>query len=95
MRNIEIMLSDGMIGNKAVLLALSFLSTGNLNAKLKQGVKAFTIKDVLPSSYEYIIPPMTDEEAAAHKNRQLLSFMASSPSAPKSFVESVNADIQD
>lgn len=87
MQHIEIMLSDGIIGNKATLLALSFLSTGNLNAKLKQGVQPFTMKDVLPSTHEYIIPPLSDEEMIAQKNRQLMGFMASSPKAPKSFLE--------
>jgi hypothetical protein len=94
MQSIEIMLSDGFIGNKAILLALSFLSTGNLNAKLRQGVQPFTMKDVLPSTHEYIIPPLSEEEALAQKNRQLLGFMASSPKAPKGFVERVNNDFQ-
>lgn len=87
MRNIEIMMSDGMIGNKAILLALSVLATGNLNSKLKQGVTPFTIKTVLPSAHEYIIPPLSDEEQASQANRQLLSFMALAPGAPRTFTE--------
>lgn len=83
MRNIEIMLSDGMLGNKAILLALSTLTTGNLNSKLKQGKTPFTIKTVLPSAHDYIIPPLTAEEEAAHAQNQLLSFMAMAPGAPK------------
>jgi len=95
MRNIEIMFSDGAIGNKGILLALSTLTTGNLNSKLKQGVKAFTIKDVLPSAHEYIIPPLTDEEQKAQTNRGLLAMMAMAPNAPESFRERVSnvADI--
>ena len=89
MRNIEIMFSDGAIGNKGILLALSTLTTGNLNSKLKQGVKAFTIKDVLPSAHEYIIPPLSDEEQKAHTNRSLLAMMAMAPNAPESFRERV------
>lgn len=87
MRDIEIMLSDGAIGNKAILLALSTLTTGNLNAKLKQSAQPFTIKTVLPSTHDYIIPPLSDEEQIEQKNRQLLSFMATAPNAPKSFTE--------
>jgi hypothetical protein len=87
MRNIEIMLSDGAIGNKAILLALSTLTTGNLNSKLKQGQTPFTIRTVLPSTHEYIIPPLTDEEQAAQTNRSLLTFMATAPGAPASFTE--------
>ena len=89
MQNIEIMLSDGAIGNKAVLLALSFLSTGNLNSKLKQGATPFTIKNVLPSSHEYIIPPLSEEEQKAQTNKGLLAMMAMAPNAPESFRERV------
>lgn len=92
MRNIEIMFSDGTIGNKGILLALSMLTTGNLNSKLKQGVKAFTIKDVLPSAHEYIIPPLSDDEQRAQVNRGLLAMMAMAPNAPESFRERV-ADV--
>jgi hypothetical protein len=89
MQNIEIMLSDGIIGNKATLLALSTLTTGNLNSKLKQGVKSFTIKDVLPSAHDYIIPPLSDEEQKSQVNRNLLSMMAMAPNAPESFRERI------
>ena len=89
MRNIEIMFSDGAIGNKAILLALSTLTTGNINSKLKDSSKAYKMKDVLPSTHEYIIPPLSEEELVMQKNRQLLSFMATSPGAPKDFVEKI------
>lgn len=78
-RNIEILLSDGYIGNKAILLALSCLTTGNLNAKLKQGVSSYTIKDVLPSMHDYIIPPQNEEVKQVQVQNQLLSFMLSRP----------------
>lgn len=82
MQNIEIMLSDGVLGNKGILLALSTLTTGNLNAKLKKEAKPFTIKHVLPSTYEYIIPPLTPEEQANETNKSLMAFMAAAPNAP-------------
>jgi len=82
MQNIEIMFSDGIIGNKAILLALSTLTTGNLNAKLKQGVQPFTMNHVLPSTHEYIIPPLSDEEQREQTNAALKAFMASAPKAP-------------
>lgn len=85
MRDIEILLSDGFIGNKAILVALSSLTTGNLNAKLKQGATPFKMKDVLPSTHEYIVPPLTPEEQAAQANEQLLSFISQAPGAGKYF----------
>lgn len=73
------MLSDGMIGNKAVLLALSSLTTGNLNSKIQKNTRPFTMKDVLPSTHEYIIPPLTKEQQREQVNSQLLSFLATRP----------------
>lgn len=79
MRNVEIMLSDGMIGPKAILLALSSLTTGNLNSKIQKNTKPFTMKDVLPSTHEYIIPPLTKEQQQEAVSRQLLAFMSTRP----------------
>ena len=85
MRDIEILLSDGFIGNKAILVALSSLTTGNLNSKLKQGSKTFSMRDVLPSAHDYIVPPLTPEEQREQANRQLLAFMSQAPGAGKFF----------
>lgn len=84
MQNIEIMFSDGVIGSKGILLALSVLTTGNLNSKLKQNANPFTINHVLPSTHEYIIPPLSEEEQREQANRKLMAFMAASPKAPES-----------
>lgn len=95
MRNVETMFADGMIGNKAILIALSCLTTGNLNSKLKQGAASYKMENILPSTHEYIVPPLTKEEQDSQKNRQLLGFMALSPGAPKSFLEGINAHFKD
>jgi hypothetical protein len=83
MRHIEILISDGFIGNKALLIALSSLTTGNLNSKLKQNVQPYTIKDVLPSMHDYIIVPPTEEEIKDQANQQLLSFLSMRPGGLK------------
>jgi hypothetical protein len=79
MTNIEIMLSDGMIGNKATLVALSSLTTGNLNSKIAKTAKPFEMKDVLPSTHEYIVPPLTEEEQKAEVNNKLTAFISMMP----------------
>ena len=90
MQNIEIMFSDGIIGSKGILLALSVLTTGNLNSKLKQGANPFTINHVLPSTHEYIIPPLSEDEMKKQANEKLMAFMASSPKAPESLRKAFN-----
>ena len=79
MINIEIMLSDGLIGTKAILVALSAFATGNLNSKLKQGTTPFRMQNILPSAVDYISPPPTDEEKAELVRTQLLSFLQQMP----------------
>ena len=83
MRNIEIMLNDGMLGQKSVLLALSCLTTGNLNSKLKKEAVPYKITDVLPMTHEYIVPPLTDEEKRQQVTQNLAAFMKSAPGAQK------------
>ena len=83
MRNIEIMLNDGMLGNKASLIAISSLTTGNLNSKLRKNAKPYRMEDVLPSTFEYIVPPLTEQEKAVEANNKLLSFARMSPNAPR------------
>lgn len=73
------MLSDGMLGPKAVLLALSALTTGNLNSKLKKEATPYKMTDVLPSTHEYIVPPLTPEEKAAQAQKALIAFTQASP----------------
>ena len=77
------MLHDGIIGNKSVLLALSALTTGNLNSKLKQGAKPYTMRDVVPMAHDYIIPPLSDEERKQQISQQLIGYMSQAPGSEK------------
>ena len=81
MRNIEVMLSDGMLGNKAILLALSALTTGNLNSKIAKTAQPFKMKDVLPSTHEYIVPPLSEEDKKAEANSRFMAFLKTRPGA--------------
>lgn len=77
------MFHDGMIGNKSVLLALSSLTTGNLNSKLKPTAPPYKMESVLPLMHEYIVPPLTDEEKQNQVNENLLSYMKMHPNSPE------------
>jgi hypothetical protein len=83
MRNIEVLLNDGFLGVKALGLALSALTTGNLNSKLAKGATPYQMKDVLPALKDYIFPPLTDSEKKEQASRQLLAFMSMAPGAPE------------
>ena len=76
------MLNDGMLGNKSILLALSCFATGNLNSKLRKEAASFKMPDILPLSFDYISPPLTDAEKKEQLNQNLLIFLQQSPNAP-------------
>ena len=81
------MLSDGMIGQKALALALSGFATGNLNSKIQKGAQHFTMKDIIPSMIDYIAPPLSEAEKKAQVNERLLAFMSGAPGAQKFLVK--------
>ena len=85
MRSIEIMFADGMLGQKALLLALSALTTGNLNSKIQKTARPYLMKDVLPTTHDYIVPPLTPEQQQEQVNNQLLAFLQSRPGSEAYF----------
>jgi hypothetical protein len=52
---------------------------------MKQGSNAFKMKDILPSTHEYIVPPLTEEETKEESKKKLLSFMSMMPGAAQFF----------
>lgn len=83
MRNIEILVNDGLLGQKSLLLAISAFATGNLNSKLKKESPSYKMADILPLMHEYIVPELTPEEKSAQVNNSLMAFVQRSPGAPK------------
>jgi hypothetical protein len=43
------------------------------------------MKDILPSLHEYIIPPLSEDQARNQASQQLLAFMSMSPGGDKFF----------
>ena len=73
------MYHDGLIGNRGMLVALSGFATGNLNSKIKQGSTPYRMENIIPMAYDYIVPPLSDEEKAEQLQRNLLSYMKFHP----------------
>ena len=77
------MINDGMLGPKSVLLALSALTTGNLNSKLRPDATSYKMQDILPFMHEYIVPPLTEEEKLEQITKNLMAFAKTAPNSPK------------
>ena len=41
------------------------------------------MKDILPATHDYIVPPLSEQEQRELTNEQLLGFMVSAPGAEK------------
>lgn len=81
--DICIMYVDGVIGNLGLLETLGCLTGAVYNYMRKDGQAAFKLQDIIRRGYDYIYPPLSDEEKARQVNNALLAYMQQSPNAPQ------------
>jgi hypothetical protein len=75
------MYSDGLIGNKGILEVLGTLTAGQFNKMLPKGKPAYTLEDIIPRAYNYLYPPLTEQEKKKLVSDRLLAFAMMSPDA--------------
>ena len=78
------MYADGLIGNRGILEVLGNLTAGQFNKMLPKGHAPYTLEKIISRAYDYIYPPLTEEQKKESVNRQLLAFMQMAPGAPES-----------
>lgn len=88
--NICILYSDGIIGNFGILQILGNLTAGVYNYMRSSGAKAYSLQDVIPASYDYMFPPITEKDKKELANQQLLTYILMSPNVPKALTERQN-----
>lgn len=81
--DICIMYSDGMIGNNGILQILGSHTAGHFNMVLPKGKQAYKLRDIIPAQYEYLYPPVTQQDKSKSLNDALLNFLRAKPNAPK------------
>ena len=86
--DICIMYSDGMIGNNAILQVLGSHAAGHFNTLLPKGKQPYKLRDIIPNQYEYLYPPLTEQDKTKAANDALLNFVKTKPNAPKKLFES-------
>ena len=75
-------LNDGLIGNKAVINTLGYLTTAVFNYMRSQNAPAYSLQNILGIMHDYIYKPLTDEEKRQLANQRLLEFMTMKHDAP-------------
>jgi len=82
--DICIMYNDGAIGNLGILQVLGALTTGQFNKVLPKGTPPYKLQDIIPSAYDYLYPPLSEQDKKAQANNRLLQFVKSQKGVPKS-----------
>ena len=74
--NIQTMYADGMIGNYGILTQIASLTNGVFNYMRPANSSPYKLANILGSAYDYIYPPLTEEQQKAAVNDSLLAFMS-------------------
>ena len=76
MANIQTMYADGLIGNYAVLTQIATLTNGVFNYMREANSPSFKLANILGNAYDYIYPPLTEQQKKAAVNDSLIGFMS-------------------
>jgi hypothetical protein len=76
MANIQTMYADGLVGNYGILIQLATLTNGVFNYMRPANSPAYKLANILGNAYDYIYPPLSEEQKKAAVNDSLLAFMS-------------------
>jgi hypothetical protein len=76
-RLVMVSYADGLIGNKKIISTLGSLTAGVFNYLRSDKSKAYALQDIITTAYDYIYPPLTNEQKQHDVNQRLKTFMAS------------------
>jgi hypothetical protein len=74
--NIQTMYADGMVGNYGILTQIASLTNGVFNYMRPANSPPYKLANILGNAYDYIYPPLTEEQQKAAVNDSLLAFMS-------------------
>jgi len=77
------MFNDGVIGNLGIIQVLGALTAGQFNKSLPKGSSPYKLRDIIPQVYDYLYPPLTEQDKRKQVNESLLAFAMMNPNAPK------------
>jgi hypothetical protein len=77
------MYSDGVIGNLGIIQILGSHAAGHFNSLIQKGQAPYKLQDIIANQYEYLYPPLSEEEKAAQISKNLVAFAAKSPEAAR------------
>ena len=79
MAQLQTMYSDGLLGNRAIIELLGTLTNGVFNYMRADKSPPYKLANILGNAYDYLYPPLTEEQKKQQANEQLLVFMSQAP----------------
>jgi hypothetical protein len=76
MTNIQTMYADGLIGNYGLLTQIATLTNGVFNYIRPSNSPTYKLANILGSAYDYIYPPLTEEQKKVSVNDGLIGFVS-------------------
>ena len=83
MAQIQTMYADGVIGNHGILEALGTLTAGVFNYMRQPNFPPYKLANIIGNAYDYIYPPLKEQDKKAAVNNSLLAFMTQAPDFKK------------
>jgi hypothetical protein len=78
-RLVMVSYADGIVGNKKILTTLGSLTAGIFNYLRSDQSQAYSLENIIDTAYEYIYPPLSEEQKQNEVNERLKMFLASRP----------------
>jgi hypothetical protein len=79
MAQLQTMYADGLIGNQGLLEVLGGLTNGVFNYMRSTNSAPYKLVNIIGKAYDYIYPPLTEQQQKQQANEQLLTFMSQAP----------------
>lgn len=90
MLQIQAMYADGLVGNKKSIEVLGNLVAGVFNYMRPQNIAPYKLGNIIGSAYDYLFPPLSEEQKTLQANESLLAFMSQAPGFDKTLFEAKN-----
>jgi len=79
MTRIQTMYADGVVGNQGVLTVLGQLTAGVFNYIRAANAQPYKLAKILGSAYDYIVPPLSEEQQKQATDNALKTYMMAAP----------------
>lgn len=79
MARIQVMYADGVLGNQGLMTLFGQLTAGVFNYMRAANTPDYKLAKILSSAYDYIVPPLSEDQQKEATNNALKTYMMVAP----------------